>query len=343
MASTLEPIPGARVQTSPPLPPPPPSPAALAPGGGERPPLGPVRRTVREIGYTLITAGLVVLLFVAYQLWGTAIAEANSQHDLKKQFNQLLAEPPPTVAAPSGAAPTPTTPTTPTPAPPTGDAVGHLVIPKIGIDKFIVEGVTLTQLRKGPGHYPQTPMPGQKGNAAIAGHRTTYGAPFYRLNELQPGDDIYVTTTAGRFHYSVVESKVVKPSEVSVLDPTPDNRLTLTTCTPRYSASRRLVVVSRLMDTPAPTPPPPRPVAAGPSVTTIPSQLNLGAGDSQAWPPTILFGLVAVGLWVGVRIWAAKSRPGALRWLPFLVGIPVCLVPLWFLFENVIRLLPANI
>jgi sortase A len=318
MASTFEPIPGATASSGVIAPAAPRPPTESPDSRGDLSPMGPLRRTIREIGFSLITAGLVVLLFVAYQLWGTNIAEANSQHRLKKQFNQLLAEPPPTVGTPSAPPP---------PAAPTGDAVAHLVIPKIGVDKFVVEGVTLTQLRKGPGHYPQTPMPGQQGNAAIAGHRTTYGAPFYRLDELQPGDDIDVTTTAGRFHYSVIESKVVKPSEVSVLDPTPDNRLTLTTCTPRYSASRRLIVVGRLTDTPAPTPPPAAPAgSAGGSLSGQP--LNLGSGDSKAWPPTILFGLITLALWVGV---------------PFLVGIPLCLIPLWFLFENVIRLLPANV
>jgi sortase A len=299
--------------------------------------LRPLWRTVREIGYGLITAGLVVLLFVAYQLWGTGIAEANSQRQLKRQFDQLIARPSTTVTAPSTA----TTPTTSAPVPPTGNAVAHLVIPKIGVDKFVVEGVGVSQLRKGPGHYSQTPLPGQQGNAAIAGHRTTYGAPFYRLNELRPGDDIYATTSSGHFRYSVTESKVVKPSDVSVLEATLDSRLTLTTCTPRYSASRRLVVVSQLIGTPAPGPP------AGSSRTpagngTAGQARDLGSGDSSAWPPTILFGLLALGLWIVVRILAARSRKG-LGWAPFLIGIPICLIPLWFFFENASRLLPPSI
>src|SRR5207302_2511071 len=103
-----------------------------------------------------------------------------------------------------------------------------------------------------------TPMPGQPGNAAIAGHRTTYGAPFFNLNELQPGDPIFVTTRQGRFRYEVRETRTVSPSQLSVLNPTPDNRLTLTTCNPRFSASQRLVVVSQLIGEAAePSPPPP--------------------------------------------------------------------------------------
>ena len=80
------------------------------------------------------------------------------------------------------------------------------MIPAIGVDKIVVEGVSLADLKKGPGHYPETPLPGQEGNAAIAGHRTTYGAPFNRLDELEPGDEITVTTVQGEFTYEVTET-----------------------------------------------------------------------------------------------------------------------------------------
>jgi sortase A len=252
------------------------------------------RRVLREIGYGLMTAGLVVLLFIAYQLWGTGLVEANSQRHLRQQFDNLVSRPPaPTASSPTGS----TGPAPPIPSPPTGGAVVHLVIPKIGVDKFVVEGVDPAELRKGPGHYPQTPFPGEQGNAAIAGHRTTYGAPFYRLNQLHPGDDIYATTASGRFHYRVSQSNVVKPSDVSVLDPTHDNRLTLTTCTPRYSASRRLVVVSQLTSIPAGGPPPSsHRVAPVGAVARAAPVHDLGTGDTAGWPPTILFGLVALGL-----------------------------------------------
>ena len=90
-------------------------------------------------------------------------------------------------------------------------------------------------------------MPGQPGNSAIAGHRTTYGAPFFRLDELELGDPILVSTAQGRFRYEVSEKTVVTPSHVEVLDPTPDNRLTLTTCEPRFSNAKRLIVVAKLI------------------------------------------------------------------------------------------------
>ncbi len=134
---------------------------------------------------------------------------------------------------------------------------------------YVVQGVSDEDLRRGPGHYPQTALPGQVGNAAIAGHRTTYGAPFYSLNELRVGDSISLTDTAGRtFVYRVSEPpRVVSPSDVSVLDPTPFAQLTLTTCNPRFSATSRLVVFARLNNRPplpATTPAPAsRPVGSG--------------------------------------------------------------------------------
>jgi sortase A len=317
-------------------------------------PIGPIRRLIREIGLGLITAGVVVLLFVGYQLFGTNIAEAASQNQLRQQWEHQVApqaETPTTSATVPGTTSAPITTAPPAtvvgPSAPIGAAVAHLVIPKIGVNKFIVEGVGIDDLRKGPGHYPQTPMPGEKGNAAIAGHRTTYGAPFYRLNELQPGDDIFITTKQGKFHYTVALSRVVKPTEISVLDPTPDSRLTLTTCNPRFSASTRLIVISKLVDLPAPTVVPAVPstpssgqVSAG-AVLAQETPLSLGSGDHKAWPATLFFGIVGLIMWLGVRLWGAFI--GRVRWLPYVVGIPMCLVPLWFAFENVVRLLPANI
>jgi sortase A len=322
----------------------PPTPTA---GPGSQP-IGPIRRLIREIGLGLITAGVVVLLFVGYQLFGTNIAEANSQNQLRQQWDHQLA-PQAETSTTTATAPVTTAPpaTVVGPSAPSGAAVAHLVIPKIGVDKFIVEGVALDDLRKGPGHYPQTPLPGERGNAAIAGHRTTYGAPFYRLNELQPGDDIFVTTKQGKFHYTVAKSEVVKPTEIAVLDPTPDSRLTLTTCNPRFSASTRLIVIGKLVNPPAPTVVPAVPSipssgqASAGAVLSQETPLSLGSGDHKAWPATLFFGIVGLIMWLGVRLWGAFI--GRLRWLPYLIGVPMCLVPLWFAFENVVRLLPANI
>jgi sortase A len=279
-----------------------------------------VRHVLRGIGKTLIGAGILIFLFVAYQLWGTGIAERRAQHSLKAQFDKSLST-------------TPTTAPVTTLPPDFGQAVALITIPKISVDKYVVEGVGVEDLKRGPGHYPGTPMPGEPGNAAIAGHRTTYGAPFYNLNDLGIGDPIMVTTRAGKFRYEVFDSKVVSPSEASVLDPTPDNRLTLTTCNPRFSAAQRLIVMARLVSpvveepAPAPGPAPRRAQRIGLSGATAPKT------------PAILWGalaaLVLVGTWLLGRVWK--------RWPAYLVGAPVFLVVLFFFFENFSRLLPANV
>ena len=122
--------------------------------------------------------------------------------------------------------------------------MARIRIPDIGVDKIVVEGVQVSDLKRGPGHYPDTPLPGQPGNAAIAGHRTTYGAPFNRLDELEPGDEILVTTAQGAFRYEVQRQLIVSPDQVEVLDDFGDDRLTLTACHPKYSARQRIVVVA---------------------------------------------------------------------------------------------------
>jgi sortase A len=299
---------------------------------GSPPPLGPVRRAVREVGLALITLGVIVLLFVAYQLLGTNLTEEHNQSNLAKQFDsqisQTAAHPTPSGTSPSAA-----------PTPPPGGAIDHLVIPRIGVDKFVVEGTTEDALRKGPGHYAGTAYPGQNGNAAIAGHRTTYGAPFFRLNELATGDTIRITDLADRtWVYRVSEPpRVVSPDDIAVLDPTPFAQLTLTTCNPRFSATSRLVVFARLQGQALP-PAVPKQVAAA----ELAGVDNLGHGDSGAWTPALLYGGLVILLWVGVRIAINRTR----RWYrlaAYVVGIGVCLVPLWFCFENAVLLLPQSI
>ncbi|MHB8672057.1 MAG: class E sortase, partial [Acidimicrobiales bacterium] len=254
---------------------------------------GGARALIGGLGRAMVGLGVLVLLFVAYELWGTGIAEARHQHDLRRQFAQSLragaGSPPSSAATPSspstpsathgGPTPTPTpTPTSAAQGPPLGYAVALIRIPKIGVDKAVVEGVGVADLKKGPGHYPGTPLPGGPGNAAIAGHRTTYGAPFGRLDELARGDAVIVRTRSGTFRYLVDHSMTVRPSEVSVLDPTPDNRLTLTTCTPRFSAARRLVVVARLAGVAsAPVPARAGTGAAGPGIP-VPGSAGAAAG-----------------------------------------------------------------
>lgn len=292
-----------------------------------------MRQFVRLTGKFLISIGLILLMFVGYQLWGTGIAQARDQDVLQSSLAQALATPAPSNASPA-----------PAPPPDLGDAVALLQIPKIGVQQAVVEGVGVDDLKKGPGRYPKTRMPGEAGNAAIAGHRTTYGAPFFRLNELTVGDPITVTTRAGKYRYEVTELKVVLPSNIEVLDETPDARLTLTTCNPRYSAAQRLIVVAKLIgeavDPPivAATPTAPLPTVGPPSIGAL-EEAGL-SGTAAAKGPAFTTGALAVVVWLATWLVArSRRRP----WKVYLMGAPVFFIVLFVFFENVSLLLPANI
>jgi sortase A len=127
-----------------------------------------------------------------------------------------------------------------------GDPLARLRAPGIGLDAVVVEGTGGTELRSGPGHYPDTVLPGQRGTVAIAGHRTTYGAPFRRVDDLERGDRIELALPYGRFAYRVERTRIVAPTAVEVVDRVAYDRLVLTACHPLYSAARRIVVFARL-------------------------------------------------------------------------------------------------
>ena len=222
------------------------------------------RWAVGLVGRVLVTAGLLMLGFVGYQLWGTGLSTASAQADLKAEFVASLetsttqvittttTEVPSTVAETTATAVTTVQTTAPqavaNPEFTPGDVVGQLQIPSIDVDFFVVSGVGVEELRLGPGHFTDTPLPGQLGNSAIAGHRTTYGQPFHNLDQLSSGDEIIITTTYGRFTYEVSGLRVVEPTDygvVSTTDPTIAT-LTLTTCHPKWSAAQRLIVTADL-------------------------------------------------------------------------------------------------
>ena len=303
-------------------------------------------RVLGAIGRVCITAGVLILLFVGYQLWGTGIREAQAQNSLESEFEQRIGgvdddTTTTTVeAAPPGESTT--TEVGPPPPPPTeGDAVARLRIPRIDVDKIVVEGVQVDDLKRGPGHYPDSPLPGQPGNAAIAGHRTTYGAPFNRIDELEQGDEILVTTVQGSFRYEVQRQLIVSPDQVEVLDDFGDSRLTLTACHPKYSARQRIVVVASLVGPAAPAPA----VAPGDgdpaddAETDTPETIDAGLGGEHASPwPVIMLGIACALIWIAAWLLGKLWR----RWPAYLVGLPVFLVVLFFFFENFSRLLPAN-
>jgi sortase A len=264
----------------------------------------------------MITLGVLILLFVAYQLWGTNLAEARAQDALRKEFKIIPGEVDPTKALPPA---------------PEGEGVAVLKMPRIDIEKYVVEGVGVSELKEGPGHYPGTPLPGQPGNSAIAGHRTTYGAPFNQMDKMQVGDPVFVSTKQGKFEYTVTELKVVSPREVEVLDPTEDNRLTITTCHPRYSLSQRLVLVAALKGEAAEPTPPSKRVAAA-------AEEDL-SGDPTARLPAFLWGLACAAVWLGSYLAGKRWNK---KWPAYFVAAPFFFVFLFIFFENFARLLPAN-
>lgn len=229
------------------------------------------RRALRIAGWALIDTGIFLLVFAAYQLWGTGLYTASAQEQLASSLEARLGsittatvlEPLGTVTtsdrAARGTSDTPadslaTTSTTSTvpqliteQAPDQGEALGWLKIPVADVDHVIVEGVAPDDLKKGPGHMPWTPLPGQPGNSVLSGHRTTYGAPFFDLDLLEEGDRIFVQTASGEHVYEVREILIVEPTDVWVTDPRPGGWLTLTTCTPKYSAAQRLIIVAEMI------------------------------------------------------------------------------------------------
>ena len=298
-----------------------------------------LRSALSTLGAVLTASGVLILLFVAYQLWGTGIYAARAQDDLRDDFAEQLAEvdsPTPTTAGQSS---TPTTAPPAVPAPLPGGAIAEIRIEKIDMNVPVVEGVGVAELRKAPGHYPSTPLPGELGNAAIAGHRTTYGAPFNRLGEVLPGDLIKVRTLRGEFTYRAEAQRVVKPEQVEVLDPTPDARLTLTTCHPKYSAKERLIVTAVLVPDQSSPPATPAVTTPGEQPPEKPASLadaSLASSRSKwvaaGWG---LFTAVIGGLWYfGIRRWR--------KWYSYAGGVVPFLLVLFVFYAHLERLLPAN-
>lgn len=328
-------------------------------------------RAIAVLGRLFVLAGVLVLLFVAYQLWGTGWQEARAQDRLAREFEEQLASattttPPTTLPDTTTTLPPEGEATDPTTGPPVelehGDPIAQIEMPSIGVDKHVVQGTTVPDLRKAPGHYVGTPLPGEPGNSAIAGHRTTYGAPFGEIDQLRPGDEIIVTTMAGRFEYRVLGADrsvpggdptsghfIVKPTDVWVLDDFGDNRLTLTACHPKYSARQRIIVAAELVAEPvAPQPTaPPTTTVGGADGGSGDDRHDLGAiadldeglgGDPSARVPAMLWGLTFFALLAAV--WVAATRWK--RWPSYAIGLLPALFVMYLWFENLDRWLPAR-
>lgn len=197
-----------------------------------------MRILIRTFGELCITAGIILLFFVTYELWGTGQYTQQQQDALGKQlthdWNSVTTE---RVRL--------------------GHGMALLRIPRLGqkYQYVVIEGVGPEDLRKGPGHYPGTALPGQVGNFVVSGHRTTYSAPFNRVDELRNGDRILVDTRTEQLVYAVTDRAVVLPTEIQVTAPVPfhpkrtasKRLITLTTCTPKFSAAKRLIIFGELV------------------------------------------------------------------------------------------------
>ena len=229
---------------------------------------------VGVLGELFITAGVVVLLFLGWQIWLNDLIvgaeQTSAANELAEQWDNNAADATATPAPTKTPAPTDTPAPTaaPTETPVAGDAgepvvaakpqaaesFANLIIPRLGADyrRPIAEGIGLNVLnnrKTGVGHYPQTQMPGEVGNFAVAAHRTTYGAGFHDINTLLVGDSIFVETADGWYKYIYRGTEYVRPTGVGVLDPVPqvanasstDRLITMTSCHPYFSAAERIV------------------------------------------------------------------------------------------------------
>jgi sortase A len=190
-----------------------------------------VRSVLRFVGSVLIVSGALMLSDAgATLLWQEPVSWLAAERE-QGELEEAFASPPKRVLARK-------------PLP--GDAIGRLAIPRLDREYFVIEGTETEDLRKGPGHYEDTPLPGERGTVAIAGHRTTYGAPFRTIDQLDRRDAITIEMPYGTFTYEVEKTKIVEPTELSVLRKVRYDRLILSACHPLYSAAQRIVVFAKL-------------------------------------------------------------------------------------------------
>ena len=314
-----------------------------------------VRSAISGAGRTLVTLGLLILLFVAYQLWGTGIFTARAQENLKSKFQKELQQysadnpvvAPTTVEKPVSGRTTSTTlrrdkPSIAPPTPAEGDVEGIITIPRIGLNMYFVEGTSRDDLKKGPGHYPGTPLPGTLGNAAIAGHRTTYLHPFWGVDNLKPGDDIIIhNSVGGVFDYQMTQQLIVLPTDTWVVNNTPDAELTLTACTPKGSASHRIVIKAKLVVSKSSRPTIPKRAAAGTGKSRAAEQSGLEeglSGQAKSLGPSIFFGVIAALVGLGWW-WAFRRWRHPFTWL---IGVAPFLLALFPFYVYLERALPAG-
>jgi LPXTG-site transpeptidase (sortase) family protein len=258
----------------------------------------------------LLVLGLVVHLAVV-----TRLEQGRDQRDLFRAFRTPLGY----GEAPIGG------------AIPVGTEVAVLEIPRLDLRQVVVEGTTSGQLRKGPGHLRNSPLPGQAGNVVIAGRRLAYGGPFLHLDRLRRGDVIRATTGQGRASYEVTGTRLVKPDQTDVVGLTGDNRLTLVTSDPVLFAARRLVATAALRTAPKPAP-------RGRVGAVTPTELGMQGEPGAVTPFLIWSELLLVTAVVTAWLYRRWSR-----WTTWLVTTPVLLLLLLLVYDSFVPLLPATL
>jgi sortase A len=215
---------------------------------------GTVRRALRGLGSVLIVAGLLLLLDAGLTVfWQEPLSALYAKIEQGKLEDRLDDAYPATPAERRALAALPddsrriafAARSLDRKAKP-GQPIGRIRIPRIDVSKIIVEGTGGGDLKKGPGHYPRTAMPGAPGTVGIAGHRTTYGAPFRNVDDLEPGDRIVMEMPYAKVTYRVERVRIVPPTATWVVARRSFDRLVLTACHPLYSAAKRIVVFARL-------------------------------------------------------------------------------------------------
>lgn len=285
---------------------------------------------IRETGRSFIALGILVLLFAGYQNWITDSTQRDSQITLTKEVTKVISLPDTTKVV------GPATPLATSPDPGVGHWLGVIQIPKLNVKQVIVDGTDKAQLQLGPGHYIGSAMPGERGNVAIAGHRTTWGRPFRNLDKLRMGDEIIITTPRASSMYRIIWTKVVSPDDVSVLKQTSDATLTLTTCNPPYSAVSRLVVRAVL-------------AAVGTTqtvhhTTTIKEQRSVTLAKQERYPtwPSYIYGLIlALVLIIGERTRRKFKWRGQIATVLITLVAATPITLLWF--NGIAHVLPAGI
>ena len=246
--------------------------SAVPPGSTHRRRPRVLARATHAFGELLLTVGALLLLFVAYTLWWTGVETGNQQDALKDELASQWEQQPlqpgqpgaPGVPDAPGAPPTPGAPEEPPGLADVeiGDGVAILRIPRFGPSYAwaVVEGIDEENLTRGPGHYPETALPGEVGNFAVAGHRATHGEPFAAFEALEDGDPVVVETATQWYTYEIVDDGIRYPVPISsgwALDPNPLDlgnpptkpMMTLTTCHPRWASTFRFLVFTELVNT----------------------------------------------------------------------------------------------